>query len=68
MILKKIFQLQKTVFQIYEFTRLALINEFKLCKVEKSLLAAEALKEIKYLEKCKIEKDMVQNILKSAYV
>ena len=44
---EKDLSIAKNLFQIYEFTRLALINEFKLCKVEKSLLAAEALQEIR---------------------
>ena len=37
----------KNLFQIYEFTRMSLINEFKSCHVEKSLLAASALQEIR---------------------
>ena len=37
----------KSLFQIYEFTRLALINEFKLCKIDKSLSAVKALSEIR---------------------
>ena len=37
----------KNLFQIYEFTRVALINEFKSCKVEKSSLATNALLEIR---------------------
>ncbi len=37
----------KSLFQIYEFTRLALINEFKACKIDKSLSAVKALTEIR---------------------
>ena len=37
----------KSLFQIYEYTRTALISEFKLCKVEKSEYAVRALSEIK---------------------
>ncbi len=37
----------KSLFQIYEYTRTALISEFKLCKVEKSAYAVRALSEIK---------------------
>ena len=37
----------KSLFQIYEYTRTALISEFKLCKVEKSAAAVTALSEIK---------------------
>ena len=37
----------KSLFQIYEYTRTALISEFKLCKVEKSASAVRALSEIK---------------------
>ena len=44
---EKDLSIAKNLFQIYEFTRLALINEFKSCKVEKSLLAANALQEIR---------------------
>ena len=44
---EKDLSIAKNLFQIYEFTRLALINEFKSCKVEKSLLAAAALQEIR---------------------
>ena len=44
---EKDLNIAKNLFQIYEFTRIALINEFKTCNVEKSLLAASALKEIR---------------------
>ena len=44
---EKDLNIAKNLFQIYEFTRMALINEFKTCHVEKSLLAASALKEIR---------------------
>ena len=37
----------KSLFQIYEFTRVSLIEEFKSCKVEKSLKALAVLSEIK---------------------
>ncbi len=48
---EKDLKIAKYLFQIYEFTRLALINEFRTCKVEKSLLATSALREIR--ETCK---------------
>ena len=44
---EKDLNIAKNLFQIYEFTRMALINEFKTCNVQKSLLAASALKEIR---------------------
>ena len=44
---EKDLNIAKNLFQIYEFTRMALINEFKTCNVEKSLLAASALTEIR---------------------
>lgn len=44
---EKDLNIAKNLFQIYEFTRMALISEFKTCNVEKSLLAASALKEIR---------------------
>ena len=44
---EKDLNIAKNLFQIYEFTRMALINEFKTCHVERSLLAASALKEIR---------------------
>ena len=44
---EKDLNIAKNLFQIYEFTRMALINEFKTCNVEKSLLAASALREIR---------------------
>ena len=37
----------KNLFQIYEYTRLALIKEFKACKTEKSTIALAALMEIR---------------------
>ena len=44
---EKNLNIAKNLFQIYEFTRMALINEFKTCQVEKSLVAASALQEIR---------------------
>ena len=44
---EKDLNIAKNLFQIYEFTRMALINEFKSCHVEKSIVAASALKEIR---------------------
>ena len=37
----------KSLFQIYEYTRVALIEEFKSCKIDRSLKAVDALSEIK---------------------
>ena len=37
----------KSLFQIYEYTRVALIEEFRSCKIEKSLKAVNALSEIR---------------------
>ena len=37
----------KSLFQIYEYTRVALIEEFKSCKAKKSLNALTALSEIR---------------------
>ena len=37
----------KSLFQIYEYTRLALIKEFKACQTEESTIALAALIEIK---------------------
>ena len=37
----------KSLFQIYEYTRVALIEEFKSCKIGKSLKALTALSEIR---------------------
>ena len=37
----------KSLFQIYEYTRLALIKEFKACQAEESTIALAALIEIK---------------------
>ena len=37
----------KSLFQIYEFTRVSLIEEFKSCKIGKSLKALVALSEIR---------------------
>ena len=44
---EKDLNIAKNLFQIYEFTRMTLINEFKSCHVEKSLLAVSALQEIR---------------------
>ena len=44
---EKDISIAKNLFQIYEFTRVALINEFKSCEVNKSLLAVNALQEIR---------------------
>ena len=37
----------KSLFQIYEYTRVALIEEFRSCKIDKSLKAVDALSEIR---------------------
>ena len=37
----------KSLFQIYEFTRVALIEEFKSCKIDRSIKAISALSEIR---------------------
>ena len=37
----------KSLFQIYEYTRVALIEEFKSCKIHRSLKAVNALSEIR---------------------
>ena len=37
----------KSLFQIYEYTRVALIEEFRSCKIDKSLKAVNALSEIR---------------------
>ena len=37
----------KSLFQIYEYTRVALIEEFKSCEIKKSLKALTALSEIR---------------------
>ena len=37
----------KSLFQIYEYTRVVLIQEFKSCKVDKSVNALRALSEIR---------------------
>tara|TARA_B100001027_G_scaffold182874_1_gene134593 strand:- start:63 stop:443 length:381 start_codon:yes stop_codon:yes gene_type:complete len=37
----------KSLFQIYEYTRVALIEEFKSCKIDRSLKAVNALAEIR---------------------
>ena len=37
----------KSLFQIYEFTRVALIEEFKSCKIDRSTKAISALSEIR---------------------
>ena len=44
---EKDLKIAKNLFQIYEYTRQALINEFKSCKIEKSALAFSALTEIR---------------------
>lgn len=44
---EKDLNIAKNLFQIYEYTRLALINEFKSCKIKKSALALSALIEIR---------------------
>ena len=44
---EKDLNIAKSLFQIYEFTRVTLINEFKICKVDKSLSAVKALTEIR---------------------
>ena len=44
---EKDLNIAKSLFQIYEFTRIALIREFKTCHVEKSLLAVSALQDIR---------------------
>ena len=40
-------KIAKNLFQIYEYTRICLINEFKTCKVAKSIVALKALTEIR---------------------
>ena len=37
----------KSLFQIYEYTRVALIEEFKSCKIDRSVKAVSALSEIR---------------------
>ena len=37
----------KSLFQIYEYTRVSLIEEFKSCKIDRSLKAVNALSEIR---------------------
>ena len=44
---EKHLSIAKNLFQIYEYTRVALINEFKSCKLDKSQTAVNALKEIR---------------------
>ena len=39
--------LAKNLFQIYEYARVSLIEEFKTCKLEKSAVAFSALSEIR---------------------
>ena len=41
------FNIAKNLFQVYEYTRVALIEEFKICKVNKSMNAVTALAEIR---------------------
>ena len=44
---EKDLSIAKNLFQIYEYTRVALINEFKSCKLDKSPSAVIALEEIR---------------------
>ena len=44
---EKDLRVAKSLFQIYEFTRVSLIEEFKSCKIGKSLKALTALSEIR---------------------
>ena len=44
---EKDLSIAKSLFQIYEYTRVALINEFKTCKLDKSPSAVVALTEIR---------------------
>ena len=44
---EKDLNIAKNLFQIYEYTRVALIKEFKVCETEKSVVALEALTEIR---------------------
>ena len=41
------FNIAKNLFQVYEYTRVTLIEEFKSCKVNKSMNALTALTEIR---------------------
>ena len=44
---EKDLKVAKSLFQIYEYTRVTLIEEFKSCEVNKSINALTALKEIR---------------------
>ena len=44
---EKNINIAKSLFQVYEYTRISLIEEFKSCKVSKSLNALTALVEIR---------------------
>jgi flagellar protein FliS len=44
---EKDLNIAKSLFQVYEYTRVALIEEFKSCKVNKSINALTALTEIR---------------------
>ena len=44
---EKDINIAKSLFQVYEYTRISLIEEFKSCKVKKSLNALTALVEIR---------------------
>ena len=44
---EKDLKIARNLFQIYEYTRIALIKEFTACKTEKSNVALEALTEIR---------------------
>ncbi len=44
---EKDINIAKSLFQVYEYTRISLIEEFKSCKVNKSLNALTALVEIR---------------------
>ena len=44
---EKDIKIAKSLFQVYEYTRISLIEEFKSCKVNKSINALTALVEIR---------------------
>ena len=44
---EKDINIAKSLFQVYEYTRISLIEEFKSCKVNKSINALTALVEIR---------------------
>ena len=44
---EKDINIAKSLFQVYEYTRVSLIEEFKSCKVDKSINALTALVEIR---------------------